>query len=166
MFLYICSYCCIQIYCRLLLYTIVYYACMYACMYVCMYVCMYTCTCTALYRRNVVSLCTLSTAVFSVFLELQGDCSDQITLICRHSDNGVAPLWIHNGTVEIGDPLGTAFPGAVYSVLTKTEHTATITGVDSVRALDGHVIQCAYDYLGNLIKSNTVQFSFIPPGQS
>ena len=68
--------------------------------------------------------------------------------------------------MESGDALGTAFPGAVYTVETLTEHTATITGVDTVRVLDGYLIQCVYDYLGNLTKSNAVQFSFIPPGQS
>ena len=77
----------------------------------------------------------------------------------------MAPQWIHNGTVESGDAHGTAFPGAVYTVLTMTEHTITITGIDGVRALDGYLIQCAYDNLGNLIKSNAVKFSFIPPGQ-
>ena len=105
------------------------------------------------------------TAAITVSLELQGDCSDQLTLICRHSDTGMAPVWIHNGTVEGGDVLATAFPGAVYTVLARTEHTATITGIDNVRALDGHVIQCAYDDLGNLTKSNAVKYSFIPPGQ-
>ena len=128
---------------------------------------MYTCTCTALHRVNVVSLCTLLTAAFNVSLELQGYCSDQITLICRHSGNGNDPLWIHNDTtLESGDALGTTFPGAVYTVQSLTEHTATITGVDTVRALDGYLIQCAYTNLGNLIKSNAVKFSFIPPGQS
>ena len=74
---------------------------------------------------------------------------------------------IHNDTtVEGGDVLDTAFPGAVYTVQALTEHTATITGVDNVRALDGYLFQCVYDVLGNLIKSNEVQFSFIPPGQS
>ena len=112
------------------------------------------------------SLCTLLTAAFNVSLELQGDCSDQITFICRHSETGVAPLWIHNGTLESGEFLGTAFPGALYTVQALTEHTATITGVDNVRALDGHVIQCVYNVLGNLTKSNAVKYSFIPPGQS
>ena len=78
----------------------------------------------------------------------------------------MAPLWIHNGTVESGQLLVTAFPGAVYTVLTRTEHTATITRVDTVRALDGYLIQCAYEDLGNLVKSNAVAFSFVPPGQS
>ena len=68
--------------------------------------------------------------------------------------------------MESGSVLGTAFPGAVYTVQTLTEHTTTITGVDSVRALDGYLIQCVYTNLGNLVKSNAVQFSFIPPGQS
>ena len=106
-------------------------------------------------------------ATFNVSLELQGgECSDQLTLICRHSETGMAPLWIHNGTVESGQLLATAFPGTVYTVLTRTEHTATITGVDNVRALDGYVFQCAYEDLGNLTKSNAVKYSFIPPGQS
>ena len=104
---------------------------------------------------------------FNVSLDLQGHCSDQFTLICRHSDNVNDPHWIHNDTtVEGGDVLGTAFPGAVYTVEALTEHTVTITGVDTVRALDGHVIQCVYNVLGNLVKSNAVKFSFIPPGQS
>ena len=105
------------------------------------------------------------TAAFTVSLELQGHCSDQLTLICRHSDDGSPPVWIHNGTVESGEVLSTAFPGAVYTVVARTEHTATITGIDNVRALDGHVIQCAYDDLGILDKSNAVKYSFIPPGQ-
>ena len=107
-------------------------------------------------------------ATFTVSLELQGgECSDQLTLICRHSDVPIAPLWIHNDTtVEIGEVLGTAFPGAVYTVQALTEHTTTITGVDSVRALDGYVFQCVYDLLGNVVKSNAVKYSFIPPGQS
>ena len=107
--------------------------------------------------------CTAVT--FNVSLELQGDCSDQLTLICRHSDVLTPPLWIHNGTLESGDVLATAFPGAAYTVQTLTEHATTITGIDSVRALDGYLIQCVYEDLGNLIKGNAVQFSFIPPGQ-
>ncbi len=75
-------------------------------------------------------------------------------------------MWIHNGTVESGDVLGTAFSGAVYTVLTRSKHTATVTGVVNVRPLDGYLIQCGYEGLGNLIKSNAVIFFFIPPGQS
>ena len=106
------------------------------------------------------------TAAFTVSLELQGNCSDQLTLICRHSDSGAAPLWIHNGTVESGEVLVTAFPGASYAVQNPAVHRATITGVDNVQAVDGLIIQCAYNYLGNLTKSNGVKFSFIPSGQS
>ena len=106
------------------------------------------------------------TAAFNVSLELQGgNCSNQLTLICRHSDNGAAPLWIHNGTLESGQVLGAAFLGAVYTVLTRTEHTATISGVDNVRALDGYSIQCTYEDLGNLIRNDAVKYSFYP-GQS
>ena len=105
-------------------------------------------------------------AAFNVSLELQGHCSNQLTLSCRHSDVVIPPQWIHNGTLESGEILGTAFPGAVYTVQTRTEHTTTITGIDNVRALDGHLIQCAYNVLGNLTKSNAVKYSFIPPGQS
>ena len=106
------------------------------------------------------------TAAISVSLELQGHCSDLLTLICRHSDRDSEPRWIHNGTVESGELIDTAFPGAVYTVQTRTEHIATITGIDNVRVLDGYLIQCVYDVLGNLIKSNAVKYSFIPPGQS
>ena len=76
----------------------------------------------------------------------------------------MAPLWIHNGTAESGSAIGDAFPGAVYAVLTRTEHTASISGVDNVRAFDGYVFQCAYENLGKLVKSNALAFSFIPPG--
>ena len=106
------------------------------------------------------------TAVTNVSLELQEECSDQLTLICRHSETGTAPLWIHNGTLESGDTFGTAFPGALYSVQSITEHRVTISGVGNVQALDGYIIQCVYSILGNLIKSNAVKYSFIPPGQS
>ena len=120
------------------------------------------------YTAYIYTVCFLHlTAAFSVSLELQGgDCSDQLTLICRHSDVFTPPQWIHNGTLETGEALGTVFPGAVYTVQTRTEHTTTITGIDSVQALDGHLIQCVYDVLGNLTKSNAVKYSFFPPGQS
>ena len=104
-----------------------------------------------------------SGAAFNVSLELQGDCSDQLTLICRHSDIVSDPNWIHNGTVESGEVLATAFPGAMYTVRSNTEHRVTISGVGNVQALDGYIIQCAYSILGKLIKSNAVKYSFIPP---
>ena len=103
------------------------------------------------------------TAAFNVSLELQGgNCSDQLTLICRHSENGAAPLWIHNGTVESGTVLVDAFPGAAYIVLSRTEHTATISGNNTLLALNGYSIQCAYEDLGNLTRSDAVKYSFYP----
>ena len=128
----------------------------------------YLATFTLIHRSHILCFALHFTAPFefNVSLELQGDCSDQLTLICRHSETGMGPLWIHNGTVESGATIGDAFSGAVYTVLTRTEHTITITGVNSVRAWDGYIFQCVYDDLGNLIKSNAVTFSFIPPGQS
>ena len=113
------------------------------------------------------SLIFFISAAFNISLELQGgNCSDQLTLICRHSDVITPPEWIHNGTHENGDVLITAFPdGAVYTVQSTTEHTVAISGVGSVRVLDGFDIQCVYSVLGTLIKSNRVHYSFIPPGQ-
>ena len=81
---------------------------------------------------------------FSVSLELQGDCSDQLTLICRHSDLLSDPNWVHNGTAEGGQYLVDAFPGAMYTVQSNTEHRVTISGVGNVQALDGYIIQCVY----------------------
>jgi len=103
---------------------------------------------------------------FNVSLELQGGhCSDQLTLICRHSETRSAPLWIHNGTVESGEVLSSAFPGVWYSFQSNTEHRVTISGVGNVQAFDGYIIQCVYSIQGNLIKSNAVKYSFTPPGQ-
>ena len=108
------------------------------------------------------------TAAFNVSLKLQGgNCSDQLTLICRHSDIDTDPNWIRNGTVEAGQLLTTAFPGLTrYSFQNSTEHRVTVTGVDNVTALDGYVFQCVYSIQGSLIKSNAVQYSFVPNGQS
>ena len=103
---------------------------------------------------------------FSVSLELQGGhCSDQLTLICRHSDILSDPNWIHNGTAESGQVLDTAFPGALYTVQSNTEYRVTISGVGNVRALYGYIIQCVYSIGGSLIRSNAVKYSFVPPGQ-
>ena len=104
-------------------------------------------------------------AAFNISLELQGDCSDQLTLICRHSDVLTDPNWIHNGTAEGGQLLSTAFPGAMYTVRSNTKHRVTISGVGNVQALDGYIIQCVYSILGDVTKSNAVKYSFIPPGQ-
>ena len=126
----------------------------------------YLATFTRIHRSHILCFALHLTAAFNVSLELRGLSSDQLTLICRHSEAGTAPQWIHNGTLESGQLLGTAFPGAVYTVLARTEHTTTITGVDSVRELDGYFFQCAYEDLGSLVKSNAVAVSFVPPGQS
>ena len=104
------------------------------------------------------------TAAFDVYLELQGDCSDQLTLICRHDDNPADPRWIHNGTADGGQLVDTAFPGLVYSFQNSTEHRVTVTGVDDVTALDGYVFQCVYSIGGTPIKSNAEQYSFVSEG--
>ena len=105
------------------------------------------------------------TAPFNVSLELQGgNCSDQLTLICRHSAVVTPPHWILNGTHITGVVLNTAFPGTNYTVENRTEHRAIISGVDNVQALDGHSIQCVYDVLGTIVKSDAVNFSFITSG--
>ena len=105
-------------------------------------------------------------AAFDVTLELQGDCSDQLTLICGHDAVPIDPTWIHNGTVEGGQLLTNAFPGlAMYSFQNSTEHRVTVTGVDNVTALDGYVFQCVYGIQGVLVKSNAVKYSFVPNGQ-
>ena len=104
---------------------------------------------------------------FTVSLEFQGgNCSDHLTLICRHSAVITPPNWIHNESMDNirGDAIGTAFPGSDYTVETLTEHRVTISRADSVQALDGYFIQCVYDVLGTIVKSNAVQFSLIPPG--
>ena len=112
------------------------------------------------------SFCALLPPAFSVSLELQGGhCSDQLTLICRHSDILSDPNWIHNGTAESGQVLDTALPGALYTVQSNTEHRVTISGEGNVQALYGYIIQCVYSIQGNLFKSNAVKYSFIPPGQ-
>ena len=107
------------------------------------------------------------TAAFNVSLELQGgNCSDQLTLICRHSDVITPPHWIVSGTTNniTGVVLNAAFPGANYTVESLTEHRAVISGVENVQALDGHSIQCVYNVLGTIVKSDAVNFSFITPG--
>ena len=53
----------------------------------------------------------------------------------------------------------------MYSFQNSTEHRVTVTGVDDVTALDGYVFQCVYSIQGTLIKSNVVQYSFVPNGQ-
>ena len=108
------------------------------------------------------------TAVFNIFLELKRDCSDKLTLICRHAAVPNDPNWIHNGTTSLGGELLTfAFPMlTMYSFQNSTEHRVTVTGVDDVTALDGYVFQCVYSIGGTPIKSNAVKYSFVPISQS
>ena len=107
------------------------------------------------------------TADFNISLELQTDCSDQLTLICRHDAVPTDPTWIHNGTVGYGELFASAFPGlTMYSFQNSTEHRVTITQVDDVTALDGYVFQCVYSILGTLVRSNAVKYNFVPNGQS
>ena len=114
------------------------------------------------YSCNLVLFSISRTAAFNVSLELQGDCSDQLTLICRHDAVPTDPTWIHNETVEGGELFTTAFRGlTMYSFQNRTEHRVT---VNNVAALDGCVIQCAYSINATLIKSNTVWISFVPNG--
>ena len=106
------------------------------------------------------------TAAFNISLELQGECSDQLTLICRHSPVPTDPNWIHNGTADGGQLVDTAFPGLVYSFQNSTEHRVTVTGLDNVTALDGYVFQCVYSIQGTPINSKAIKYSFFPNGQS
>ena len=73
-----------------------------------------------------------SSCMYSYLHCVTGECSDELIHICRHSNDGSPPVWTHNGTVESGQLLATAFPSAEYTVLTRTEHTAINTGVDGV----------------------------------
>ena len=68
--------------------------------------------------------------------------------------------------MESGEVVGTAFPGAMYTIPTGTKYTTIITGMDNVRALDGYLTQRAYEDRGTSSQSNAVTFSFIPPGPS
>ena len=105
-------------------------------------------------------------ALFKVSLELQGDCSDQLTLICRHDAAPTDPSWIHNGTAGAGELLVDAFPGlTMYSFQNSTEHRVTVIGIRNLPTVNG-CIQCIYSIQGTPIKSSAVQYSFVPNGQS
>ena len=119
-----------------------------------------------MYYLHLASAHLTITAAFNVSLELRGDCSDQLTLICRHDAVPTDPNWIHNETSEGGQILASAFPGlTMYSFQNSTEHIVTVTRVDDVMALDGYVFQCVFGIQGTLIKSNAVKYSFVSNGQ-
>ena len=116
------------------------------------------------YSCNLVFPSHAHTAAFNVSLELQEDCSNQLTLICRHDAVPTDPNWIHNGTVEGGEHRTDAFHEPVLPFQNSTEHRVTVTGVDYLRVLNGYVFQCAYSIGSTPTKSNAVQYSFVPIG--
>ena len=95
---------------------------------------------------------------FQVSLDLQWDyCSDQLTLICTHSNADTNPVWIYNGTSDDGVGLGN-IPGAEYTEATSTRHVAVIRGIENVTALDSFTFQCVYHRLNAVVKSNEEQY--------
>ena len=102
----------------------------------------------------------VSSDTFNISLELMGNCSPNFTLVCRHAENGVNPLWVHNYTAEPGDVFETAFPGETYSVTGITEHRATVG--NNTAEYDGYRILCIYDLLNNNKLSNPVTYFYAP----
>ena len=96
---------------------------------------------------------------FQVSLDLQWDyCSDQLTLICTHSNAGTNPLWVYNGTAAGGVALDN-IPGAEYTEATSTRHVAVIGGIENVTALDSFTFQCVYNLLNSgRVRSNKEQY--------
>ena len=95
---------------------------------------------------------------FQVSLDLQWDyCSDQLTLICTHSNADTNPLWIYNSTAAGGVALDN-IPGAEYTERTSTRHVAVIRGIENVTAVDSFTFQCVYHTLNAVVKSNKEQY--------
>ena len=95
---------------------------------------------------------------FQVSLDLQWDyCSDQLTLICTHSNTDTNPFWIYNGTSAGGVSLDN-IAGAEYTEATSTRHVAVIRGIENVMALDSFTFQCGYHRLNAIVKSNEEQY--------
>ena len=96
---------------------------------------------------------------FNVSLDLQWDyCSDQLILICTHSNVETNPVWVYNGTSAGGVALG-EIPGAEYTGTMSTRHVAVISGMDNVRAVNSFTFQCVYNLLNNnKVMSNKVQY--------
>ena len=97
---------------------------------------------------------------FQVSLDLQWDyCSDQLTLICTHSNANTNPFWIYNGITEANGILLDKIPGAEYKVSTSTRHVAVIGGIGNVTAVDSFTFQCVYNLLNSVrVKSNKEQY--------
>ena len=97
---------------------------------------------------------------FQVFLDLQWDyCSDQLTLICTHSNANTDPLWIYNGITSASGVGLDNIPGAEYTEVTTTRHVAVIRGIENVMALDSFTFQCVYNLLNSVrVRSNKEQY--------
>ena len=113
------------------------------------------------------------TAAFTLSLELQGHCSDQLTLICRHSDIGTPPLWIHNGTLRTravtAHQQAAVCPQTVHVVLCACVHVClmdqlTLTTVDYT-AVTLHVAIATNTYIRSLWRCCMLflQVSSLPP---
>ena len=96
---------------------------------------------------------------FQVVLDLQWDyCSDQLILICTHSNANIDPNWIYNGTAGSGVGLDN-IPGAEYTKATSTRHVAAIRGIENVKALDSFTFQCVFNLLNSVrVMSNKEQY--------
>ena len=97
---------------------------------------------------------------FQVSLGLQWDyCSDQLTLICTHSNANTDPLWIYNRITAAGGVGLDNIPGAEYTEATSTRHVAVIRGIENVMALDSFTFQCGYNLVNNVTaRSNKEQY--------
>ena len=84
----------------------------------------------------------VSSDAFDVSLELMGNCSPNFTLVCRHSNNNVEPLWKVNDRRPLGPR--TSFPESMYTLSTMTQHTLPVTH-NTIR-YNGDIIQCVYNF--------------------
>ena len=97
---------------------------------------------------------------FQVSLDLQWDyCSDQLILICTHSNASTDPFWIYNGITAAGGVRLDNIPGAEYTEATSTRHVAVIRGIENVMALDSFTFQCVFNLLNSVrVRSNKEQY--------
>ena len=96
---------------------------------------------------------------FQVSLDLQWDyCSDQLSLICTHSNAGTDPIWIYSGITAASGVGLDNIPGAEYTEATSTRHVAVISGIENVMALDSFTFQCVHHTLNAVVKSNKEQY--------
>ena len=97
---------------------------------------------------------------FQVFLDLQWDySSDQLTLICTHSNANIDPFWLYNGITAAGGVALDNIRGAEYTEATSTRHVAVIRGIENVMAVDNFTFQCGYHIVNSVkVTSNKEQF--------